>query len=299
MNESQNQRFLVLGDARSGTTWLSSLLKSNTNIEEYKIGTISTEFHELLNISYMFKAYKYSRKEFIEFFQDPKISLNKNSNKLLFTKLLYSDFERISHNQIFLEDLELFAKQAKELVQRGTMKRSNYLDILKFQNMILTSKTLQKQVRTLGLNLLDESNLKIIHIVRKNKLEKIVSGLLTNMSLEWKQNQLPKNISQINSTAFTLSTYSCEHNFKHLAKNELLIREELKNYKCMEITYENLCNNPVSTLEGIQEYLEIEKQNLTSKMYKQNSKDLRKIIKNYDELKSYFAGSKWSEYFKE
>ena len=67
----------------------------------------------------------------------------------------------------------------------------------------------------------------------------------------------------------------------------------------MQVVYEDLCNNYESVMRDIQGFLNVPEVSLSPSTRKHPSYSLRETITNYDELKAYYSGSKWAEFFDE
>ena len=65
----------------------------------------------------------------------------------------------------------------------------------------------------------------------------------------------------------------------------------------LEATYEELVDNGEQTLGRIQDFLGVRRLALTTQLAKIQQQPLSKILKNYEELKAYFADTDYADFF--
>lgn len=138
--------------------------------------------------------------------------------------------------------------------------------------------------------LLDMKDLKIIHIIRKNYLESLVSYFLAFNSSKW-------NIQKgetVEDVPIHISVKSCKLYFEYM---DFEIEHFTSLFRdALLINYENIFDWDVTT-ERIQDYLGIDKITLPSKYIKRSKKPLFEYIVNFEELSKYFQDTKWSHFF--
>lgn len=143
-------------------------------------------------------------------------------------------------------------------------------------------------------------DLKIVHLKRKNLLERFVSQQYVAKTgeavaidkKEWESKS--KNISK-----FYLDSDVLKKDFIYRTS----IIKELDNiilnkgHKYIEIFYEDLQINPKEIADSVLDFLEIDKIELRTKQIKQSKGHLSENIENYEELKNYFEETEWYQFF--
>lgn len=148
-------------------------------------------------------------------------------------------------------------------------------------------------------------NLRLIHLRRLNILETAVSskiayesGVYGDLGKSSISQSHPPASKAVNSIIYPVDklqsvfekTRQCEDQYPKL----------FGNCPSLEITYEALISQPQAELSKICSFLGCNPSiRLTTNFRKQRSKSLRSVVANYDELKEFFAGSCWEEFFVE
>ena len=136
--------------------------------------------------------------------------------------------------------------------------------------------------------------IKIIHLKRQNLLDSFISNLYSNRSnlfVVTKKNQIVEqkailvNYEQLNNYFIRISSQRNE--FDNFFQD---------NHK-MEVFYEKLTQNTTTQLNRIQEFLNVDKKKLHSRMLKISKKKTSERIINYQELKDMFKDSEFIQYF--
>lgn len=140
----------------------------------------------------------------------------------------------------------------------------------------------------------------VIHLTREDLLAQMISGIIfqkTKDSVVVNDSQWNKKLGSIEP--FKLTEEFCENFFSNKENriNSIEIIVRAKKVNSLSVTYEGLANNRVETLKTIQNRLGLNFYETKTIQKKQNRLSHRDWITNYDELKSHFAGSKWSKYF--
>lgn len=163
-------------------------------------------------------------------------------------------------------------------------------------------KTKLRDISDHGLfsTLLQELDVKIIHMQRRNRIKVAVSEINSNVlyertnyyNLYKEQNRLPP------------MTIELEH-FKRVLK----MREELDNslkifvselhLPTLKIWYEDLLTNEYGVLKKAYEFLDVPVRHTRGKSFKNTNDDLRQALLNFDELKAAFMGTPYESMFNE
>ena len=143
----------------------------------------------------------------------------------------------------------------------------------------------------------DMSNLKIIHIKRKNKLETYVSNKMAIQTNQW----MKSNTTEINS--HELSIYidykDCINWLNVVQAREEKFDNFWENHDYLNIFYEELDNDYKGQIDMIDNFLSLEYEKPIPKTSKQSTKKMSEVIVNYGELKDKFKNTSWHELFSE
>lgn len=148
--------------------------------------------------------------------------------------------------------------------------------------------------------LLQELNVKIIHMQRRNRIKVTVSEINCNVlyqrtnyyNVYKEQDQLPPISIEL------------EH-FKKILKMREDLDNRLSNYVAdlglpiLEIYYEDLLIDERSTLKNTYEFLGVPARHTRGKSFKNTSDDLRQALLNFNELRTAFAGTPYESMFDE
>ena len=119
---------------------------------------------------------------------------------------------------------------------------------------------------------------KFILLERKYKLAQFVSLKIATKTGSWRDTESTEKIE-----------VNLEEYFQFLNNNNLAyenFKKNVKEYK--KVYYEDLCKDFDKTINSIQDYLNVEKFDIEpSTLNKQEQRPLRKVIKNYEEIKLY------------
>ena len=142
------------------------------------------------------------------------------------------------------------------------------------------------------------SDLKIIHLSRRNLLKRKISEEMAAILRQWTlypHNQPRKGVVRIKS----IIPQMLEKHFQTMNERYDHYHEFFSSQEKIQVVYEDLCNNYESVMRDIQSFLDVTQASLSTSTQKRPSYSLREIITNYDELKSYFSDTKWAEFFDE
>jgi len=137
------------------------------------------------------------------------------------------------------------------------------------------------------------TDLKVIHLKRKNILKTHLSRELAFQTKQWaatsKKDQKPVNI--------TLDYEGCLKAFEMTRQWEEMGDAFFSSHQKINIAYEDLASDPSGTMRTIQDFLGLPYKELTAGLKKQNSRPISETITNYAELKEKFESTPWSVFF--
>jgi LPS sulfotransferase NodH len=105
--------------------------------------------------------------------------------------------------------------------------------------------------------------------------------------------------SQRPSITVTINKEKCLSEFRKRDILKAAARKKISNHRVMDITYEELNEDPISTILQIQEFLGIDKVQPEIVTIKKELRPLSEVIANYHEIRQQFAGTIWAHYFDE
>jgi LPS sulfotransferase NodH len=148
--------------------------------------------------------------------------------------------------------------------------------------------------------LLQEKQPKIIHMQRRNRVKAVVS-YLNGKRLAEKTGMWGLFDEKDRLSAFTIDP----DDFDKALRNREKVEQDLADYvntielPKLELYYEDMLVDLKGFLNTLFTFLNVEPEQLHADVKKNTSDDLRKVIVNFDELKSSYAGTQYEEMFDE
>lgn len=140
-----------------------------------------------------------------------------------------------------------------------------------------------------------DTAIKIIFLTRKNLLKRYVSQYLAVHV--HKRFNVHKGHPLPPAATIRLSPSECETEFEYTTERQKRFRAFFGNHPILEVTYEDLVDHKEQTLAAIQDFLGVERRELTTRIVKIQQQPMSEVIENYDELKAYFAGTEYAVFF--
>lgn len=129
--------------------------------------------------------------------------------------------------------------------------------------------------------IIQQPNIRIIHLIRNNTLQTYVSLKLAQATHVW---------SAINKSGENLSIEIDTSDYKNFVeshrKHLTLFSKLFSQHEMLTISYEDLVNDTSETLRSIQRFLKVDEQSLFSLLKKQNVRPLEKIVSNYRDIEN-------------
>lgn len=144
--------------------------------------------------------------------------------------------------------------------------------------------------------LINDKDIKIIHLIRENKLKQYLSLVRAVHTDAWAHKS---SGSKQDWHPVQLEYRDCLGFFRMAIEREKKFNQYFKDHPKIEVIYEDLTLNFESETNRIQDFLDLPRQSLKHDMKKQRKKSVSASIANYVELKSRFIGSEWERYFDE
>jgi len=144
----------------------------------------------------------------------------------------------------------------------------------------------------------DMSDLKIIHLSRRNLLKRRISEEKAAIQRQW--TLYPYNTPRNAIVQFKpIRPQALEEYFQSMKVRYDHFHRLFSAQEKIHVVYEDLCSNYESVMRDIQGFLKVAEVSLSPSTRKYPSYRLRETIANYDELKFYFSDSMWAEFFDE
>jgi LPS sulfotransferase NodH len=142
------------------------------------------------------------------------------------------------------------------------------------------------------------SDLKVIHLKRKNRLRTITSLKIAFKTDQWGISKKSEGIEK-DKKLIRLDFDEVLKKIEEIDSWERQTEERFKNHSLKNIYYEDLAANPHDTIMDLVKFLGINNLEvpIQIKNKKQNLESLEELIENYQELKEKFKNTSWFYYF--
>jgi len=263
------QPFVIVSLARTGSTYLESLLSSHPDILTFReIFGLRKSYPGYRGLVYLYTLFHKSNVHHVL-----KVLFHKNFN--LIRALIF----RLPV-QTFLSSL-LFGSYPSAIKGVG------------FKYHLYHGTRLPELKEYLR----QHEEIKIVHLIRKNYLHLLVSEKLAQASHQWKLKD--KTANKAHDIRFILKKAECEDTFLQREKQEKEAETLFSGHDILILNYEDLVHKQGWALDRVQEFLGVEKRQLSSPLKKQRTRRLSEVIENYESLKHSFKGTRWSAFFNE
>lgn len=126
-----------------------------------------------------------------------------------------------------------------------------------------------------------DQSIKVIHLVREDKLAQFVSYKRAWRDLEWSAN--PENANYGTKLTVDVQEYTDFVNENKQYRTEALVSFQAHDF--IELTYEQLSNDAEKYLKNIQEFLEVPEARLFTALSKQSNRPLKEVVDNWDDVR--------------
>ena len=144
-----------------------------------------------------------------------------------------------------------------------------------------------------------DTDIRILHIYRRNLLERFVSWWMVNhvtgVTMITDESERPEQ------RRVTIPFAEMERNFNEVSGRFAFVRKLLSNRPSYEVAYEDLVDEgrKDAILSEIQTFLGLDPVKLEAPLKKVTVRSMRELVENYDDLKGRFAGTPFAEFFEE
>lgn len=142
--------------------------------------------------------------------------------------------------------------------------------------------------------LIDDESINVIHLKRDNKFEILVSLKTAFITNQWMEIPGQRSSPEI---MLELKPEDCRLFFEQIELYESAYTETFKKHQTLEVDYHDLVNSMDAVIRETFEFIGVTPIPVAPVLKKQIKSPLNEIVKNYDELKLHFEGTKWAHYF--
>ncbi|HKJ26238.1 MAG TPA: sulfotransferase [Anaerolineales bacterium] len=275
VNLKEFTRFIIIGQPRTGTTFLQTLLQSHPQI---------TSYGELFHLGGRFRT---DFEAFVELVENPKRHIRSKIFRPPQKPVKAVGF-KIPYDQLF-DNVFLYPLNSQDYTDEEKVKRNAYSEYIQ-EHFDLVE--VRERFHDALDDLIRDDSIKIIHTKRRNILETKVSFMLAKRSGVWHS-----NMGTYSSESFRLDFEDCLAFFEETRRLEEQYDALFSAHDMLTLIYEEMMEDKDALQLSLQEFLGVDFQPLQSHLKKQNKKDISKLIANYAELKAQFAEGEWSEFF--
>ena len=143
--------------------------------------------------------------------------------------------------------------------------------------------------------LTSNDDIKLIHVWRRDTLKRYLSGQIAR--------RFPATFGSrtdpVRPPPIRLDPEKCEADFLRVHERKAYVQRAFAGPRLLTVTYEELVEDPHQAYHDIQQHLGVDTQPILPDTRKQRIWPVAELISNYDELASYFLGSRWEHCFAE
>lgn len=141
-----------------------------------------------------------------------------------------------------------------------------------------------------------DTEIKVIHLKRKNLLKILVSNEIARKTGEY---VIRDSGRKSRDESVALSPEKCRHFFESMEKTKAEFDDRFQDHDKFEIYYRDLVSNKNGIRQKLLKFLGVKPSLLKSNTFKQNQRPLSERIVNYNELKSHFQNTRWNNFFED
>ena len=140
-----------------------------------------------------------------------------------------------------------------------------------------------------------ETAIRIIHLKRISLLHCLASRSIAQETKAY--TSLAPTADAARDSCVKIEPRTARLFFERTAVMEREMDFRFRHHQIRTVYYEDMLHNLQGQMDRIQDFLEVPRQPLVTFLKKQNTRGLRDMITNYEELKAAFADSRWRAYF--
>ena len=141
----------------------------------------------------------------------------------------------------------------------------------------------------------NDLDFRIIHLRRENLLRRYLSHYIANrvtgVTLVVRGQTMPE------MQPVVLDSHECQKDFETVLAREKEFAELFAQHPSFSISYEEMIVPGAEKIQSLLDFIGVSRRELTTTTRKLGRDDLRQVIANFEDLRTYFAGSPYSRFF--
>jgi LPS sulfotransferase NodH len=153
------------------------------------------------------------------------------------------------------------------------------------------------EYKTLRDEIVNDRDFRIIHLRRENLLRRYLSHYIANRvtGVTWVVHG--QTIPEVQPVM--LDPHECQKDFETVRSRELEFAELFAQHPNFSISYEEMVAGDAKKIGALLEFIGVSPRELTTTTRRLGCDDLRQVIANFEELRTYFAGGPYSKFFEQ
>jgi hypothetical protein len=145
--------------------------------------------------------------------------------------------------------------------------------------------------------IVNDWDFRIIHLRRENLLRRYLSWYIANNVTRVTLAVHGQAVPEIQPVV--LEPCECQKDFDTILAKEREFAELFAQHPGFRISYEEMITPGSEKLQALLDFMGVPRRELTTTTQKLGCDDLRKVIANFDELRTHFAASSYSKFFED
>jgi LPS sulfotransferase NodH len=138
---------------------------------------------------------------------------------------------------------------------------------------------------------------RIIHLRRENLLRRYLSHYITNYATHVTLAVEGQTIPEL--PRVELDPRECQKDFETVHNRETQFVELFAQHRSFSISYEEMVAGDAKKIGALLDFMGVSPRELTTTTRRLGCDDLRQVIANFEELRTYFAGSPYCKFFEQ
>jgi hypothetical protein len=162
---------------------------------------------------------------------------------------------------------------------------------LKYEELMLPEyKALREEI-------VNDRDFRIIHLRRENLLRRYLSHYIVNYVTRVTMAIHGQVIPEV--PRVELNPHECQRDFEAIRSRELEFVELFAQHPTFSVSYEEMVARDAEKIGALLDFMGVSPRELTTTTRRLGCNDLRQVIANFEELRTYFAGSPYSKFFEQ
>jgi LPS sulfotransferase NodH len=153
------------------------------------------------------------------------------------------------------------------------------------------------EYKTLRDEIVNDRDFRIIHLRRENLLRRYLSYYIANEVTHVTMAIHGQVIPEV--PRVELDPQECQKDFEAIRSRELEFVELFAQHPSFSISYEEMVARDAEKIRALLDFMGVSPRELTTTTRRLGCDDLRQVIVNFEELRTYFAGSPYSKFFEQ